>query len=538
MPRTYDPNEWFADASFPKSGSDNSDAFWKQSPRQGPDGAYIKTTRKGVNVRAYAQGGTRQRGGSRPGLARFIPGKPGDAFYVVQQLDVLYTTGADVSQSSLSGRVVDLVAVSQGQVYVTQPGETIWVLADNTTGEDPPLNISGVMFSAQNIQKLWIVDGINYCVYSPVTGAVSLWTASAGSMPADSDNNTARLICTWRGRTVLSGLLLDPQNWFMSAVGDPTDFDYAPATPSETQAVAGNNSALGFIGEPVMTMIPVTDDVLLFGTSNAWWAMRGDPMAGGSIDLITTSVGAAWGLPWAKAADGTVYFFANRPGVFRMDPNSLSPPVKVSSAIDQFLVDMDTGNSHVRMAWDDRYALLHVFITPLDAPAATYHLAYETRLGAWWLDRFSNSDMDPLCCAVLDGNEPGDRVVVIGSWDGYVRIFSPTATDDDHFEIESEVWIGPFVTDNMDEILLKDLQAVLSEDSGDVTFAVHAGRSAEEAFNSTAVTDGVWVAGRNEDEAIRVAGHAIYVRLVSSNPWALEQIRSRVATTGMVRRRS
>lgn len=538
MPRTYDPNEWFQDASFPKAGSDNSDAFWKQSPRQGPDGAYIKTTRKGVNVRAYAQGGTRQRGGSRPGLARFIDARPGDAFYVVQELGVLYTTGLPVPQSSLSGRVVQLVAVSQGQVYVAEPGSGQWSLADNTTGEDPPLNITGIMFSAQNIQKLWVVDGINYCVYSPVTGAVSKWTATAGTLPIDASNNTARLIETWRGRTVLSGLLLDPQNWFMSAVGDPTDFDYSPATPSATQAVAGNNSALGFIGEPVMTMIPVTDDVLIFGTTNAMWAMRGDPMAGGSIDLITSSVGTAWGRPWAKAADGTVYFFSNRPGVFRMDPNSLTPPVKVSGPIDQFLVDLDTGNTHVRMAWDDRYALLHVFISPLDAPGQTSHLAYETRVGAWWLDEFKNHDMDPLCCAVLDGNEPADRVVVIGSWDGYVRLFDPTATDDDHFEIESEVWVGPFVTENMDEILLKDLQAVLAEDSGDVKFEVHAARSAEEAFFSPPITDGIWVAGRNEDEAIRVAGHAIYLRIQSSNPWALEQIRARVATTGMVRRRS
>lgn len=29
-----------------------------------------------------------------------------------------------------------------------------------------------------------------------------------------------------RPRIVLSGLMLDPKNWFMSAVDDPLDFDY------------------------------------------------------------------------------------------------------------------------------------------------------------------------------------------------------------------------------------------------------------------------------------------------------------------------
>lgn len=538
MNRTYDPNEYFDDASFPKAGVDNSSAFWKQPARPDEGGMYLKTTRFAVNVRAKSAPGTRRIGGTRAGLSRLINARVGDNNFIVQHLNTVYTTGDTLPQTSISGRVINVIAVSKGQVYVGVPGGGQWVLADNLTGEDPPLNFTGIMASAQNNQKLWICDGTNYCVYSPATGAVTAWTASAGAMPVDDDNNGARLTCTWRGRTVLSGLLKDPQNIFFSAVGDPTNWDYSPAAITQTMAVALNVSQLGLIGEPVMCLIPVSDDVLLVGCSNSVYAIRGDPAGGGQIDRVTDKVGMVWGQPFAKSADGTVYFFSNRTGVMRVQPSSLAPPVKVSGPIDQALVDLDTGENLVLMEWDDRFQTLHMFVTNLSEPTATTHFAYETTSGAWWLDKFANTNFDPLACTTLDGNEPGNRVVLIGSWDGYVRYFDPFAGQDDGFPIASEVWIGPMLTPNMDELVLKSLQAVLAETSGDVKYSVHVGRSAQEAFQSDPVLDGTWEAGRGQDEAIRASGHAIYVRITATNPWQLEQIRSRVATTGAVRRRS
>ena len=541
MNRTYDPAEEFQDRSFPKAGVDQSDAYWRQPARPAGGGSYFSSTRYAANVRAASGGQVRLVGGSRCGLARFVTNRVSGERFIVQELASLYTASDTVPQYSASGRLIQVVAVSQGEVYLAEPGDTIWVIADNITGETPPLNVTGVVFSAQNNQKLWFVDGTNYVWYNPVNGTVNLWTLTAGTLPEDEDGNKARLICTWRGRTVLSGLLLDPQNIFFSAVSDPNDFDYSPAEESQTQAVALNLSDLGLIGEPVMSLCPCGDDVLLVFCSSSVFALRGDPAAGGQVDRVSDSIGSVWGVPWAKDAAGWVYFFSNRTGIYKMAPTGTSPPVKISSAIDQYLQDLDTGTTHVRMAWDDRFETLHVFLTDLREPTATRHLAYEApnerRPGAWWFDAFKNEDFDPLCCCTLDGNEPENRVVLIGSWDGYVRFFDRTATTDDRFDIESEVWIGPLTTQNMDEILLKDLQAVLAEDSGDVTYSVHVGRSAQEAFESEPFLDGTWQAGRGLSEAIQAAGHAIYVKLTATTPWQLEQVRARVATTGMVRRR-
>ena len=86
-------------------------------------------------------------------------------------------------------------------------------------------------------------------------------------------------------------------------------------------------------------------------------------------------------------------------------------------------------------------------------------------------------------------------------------------------------------------MLLKDVQAVLAEDSGDVTYEVFVGTTAEEALASEAVESGTWSAGRNPVSFVRRAGHAVYVKISSQERWAMENIRARVAARGKVRRR-
>jgi hypothetical protein len=85
--------------------------------------------------------------------------------------------------------------------------------------------------------------------------------------------------------------------------------------------------------------------------------------------------------------------------------------------------------------------------------------------------------------------------------------------------------------------LLKDIQGILAETSGDVTYSVYTGTTAELALSSEPVDSGTWEAGRNSLSTIRVAGYAVYVRLTSTNQWAMEAVRARIATEGKVRRR-
>ena len=256
--------------------------------------------------------------------------------------------------------------------------------------------------------------------------------------------------------------------------------------------------------------------------------MQGDPMAGGNLSLVSNAIGGAWGIPATMDPYGKIYFFSNRTGIYTMVPGS--PPQRISQAIEQILLPVDTGANAIRLLWNDRFQGLHIFISPLAAPAMTTHLFWEQRTNGWTQDQFANNNLNPLACCIFDGNTPGDRVPLIGSWDGYVRAIDPTATTDDGTAIDSEVWLGPLNTEQMDEMLLTELQGVLGASSGDVTFSVYVGQTAEEAFASEAVLTGTLAGGRNLTQLVRRAAHAIYVQLTSTNAWAMEEVRLKVTT--------
>lgn len=447
-------------------------------------------------------------------------------------------------QLSQSGRVVTLVAVSQGNVFAANAGDTSWTAATNsTTGPiNPPLTTTLPIFSAANNQVLYFADGsLNYTKYDPATNTVTTWVASAGTLPIGTDSATARLICTWRGRTVLSGLITDPQNWFMSAVSDPDNFDYAPANRTPSQAIAGSNAPQGLIGDVVTALIPYTDDILVVGGDHSIYMMQGDPMAGGQISLISDRIGIAFGEAWVKDGVGNLYFVSNRLGIYSLIPGQ--QPQRISQQIDSTLIDIDTGSNSIRMTWDDVWQGFHVFVTPTAASAATTHFFYETRTGAWWTDTFSNPNHNPLATCQFDGNNPEDRVVVIGSWDGVVRFLDREATTDDGRIIIGNVIIGPIDTEQLDEMMLKNIQAQLGSDSSSVTYKILLGNTPEEALAMAdlnpfpAQLTGTFGPGMNLTGQIRRAAKFIYIMIIATEPWRMETIRGYVSTKGKVRQR-
>ncbi len=525
--------EAFEDLSFPLAGIDVSRAFGKQMPRPMQDGSYARTTPSGINVRAYEPSTNRARGAQRCGLSKYVAAQVGGSSGLIQCLHTLvgsgYTPPGGGSSLGTAGRVVTLVAVKGGSVFVSSPDQAAWV----TVGSG--LASSGVIHAAQNGLKLYFADGTSQRYYDPVLNQTRAWTATAGTLPEATDHSLPRLICTWRGRTVLSGISGDGQNWFMSRVNDPFDWDYAPLNPDPSQPIAGNASPLGLIGDMVTSLCPWTDDVLILGGDHTLWTFSGDPGAGGQIDLVSDTIGMAWGIPWCKGPDGTVYFVSNRMGVYAYRPGSA--PARLSQPIEQLLLATSTGTKTIRLLWDERFQGLHVFATTTASSTADTHLFWEARSGAWWQDSFTDADKNPLAVAVFDGNDANDRRPLLGGRDGYVRAVDPDATDDDGTAVQSSVTIGPMVTKDFDELLLKDIQAVLATGSGTISWAVHVGRTAEAALASSAVASGTWTAGRNLQNLIRRSGHAIYLKLSATAPWALEGVRCRLAAQGKIRRR-
>jgi len=524
------------DLHFPMAGVDRSQAFGRQPNRPAVNGQYARTAPVARNVRAFDAGG-RARGGSRPGLQKYISTRPGNVRYVTQCLGSIDVVGETPVQPSQQGRDNRLFAISQGNFYYVSAGGSTWTAATNGTGETPPLNITGLVAWTVCNQYVFFADGTNKVYYDPVANMLKPWVLTDGEFPVDSVGNFPRLICTWRGRVFMAGCLKDSINYYASAVSDPFNFDYDPPdTPvPQTAAFAGNVAPMGFVGKPITTLIPYSDDQLIIGMTSQIAVLSGDPYSGGSMDLVTNTIGMVWGESWAIDGTGVCYFFSNLNGVFRFVPGS--QPERMSQPIDNLLKGIDSGEYNILLGWEDRREELHVFITLLSTTLATTHYVWEKKAMAWFAVVFSNSDHNPLCRVHFDGNESSDRRLLVGSWDGYARSISTDALTDDGTDIESEVWIGPFLTNYGDSVVLREVQGILGETSGDVQYAIYVGETAEEALDSTAVATGTWTAGRNYTDVVMRSGYAAYIQITSGVAWSIESIRVIVGTQGEVRRR-
>jgi len=497
--------------AFPFKGINENYSFHGQPPG---------TCADALNVRAYDPDTGRSRGAQRAGLSKYLSGQHTGGTKTIQDLtSLVFVVAAAEVATTINWRNIKRVAVCNGSVQTF----TTSAFATPTSGSGALSSLANKIFSAPMFDKLYFADGVNEKLYNLTTDAVAAWTASSGSLPGTTYK--PRLIELWHGRIVCSGVRDDPHNWFMSAVGDADNWNYSPATTVETQAIAGNNSTAGKVGDVINTMIPYNDDLLIFGCDHSIWQLTGDPVAGGRIDRISDITGMSFGRPWAKTPDGAIYFWGSRGGLYRMIPGSA--PERISAdKIDERFADVDIENVMVSMVWDDRTQGLHVFISPLTAAAAT-HYYYDARNDSFWADSFASTNHNPITVDLFDGDDPTDRVVLLGGMDGYIRKIDVAADDDDTEDIDSYVVIGPVKLAQNMSFRLDEIQVLLGENSDAAKLEVYVGNTVEQAYNSTQVFEANLVAGRNPSKRPRRRGHAAYIKILNDDPdskWSYESM--------------
>ena len=517
MPRK--PEE-YTNLHFPFGGVSEHDAYSRQW-----DGTCVDAR----NVRGYDPATGRLRGGQRAGHSKYVATNFGAAIQHIQQIAV----STAYSGSGASARSVTAIAVAGGTVKTFTSSS----VSTATSGSGALSSTFPWIDSAVNLGVVYFVDGANAKKYTASTNTVATWSASAGSLPSNG-SDLPRLICTWRGRIVLSGLVGDGQNWFMSKVGDPTDWDYGPATTTQIQAVAGNNTDAGKCPDIINSLIPYRDDLLIFGGDHTIYQMTGDPAAGGSIDLVSDITGMAFGKAWCKDPRGAIFFFGSRGGLYVYAPGQGVEKLS-SKKIDERLSQIDLSTTVVKLAWDDRQQYVMIYCTPVDGSATT-HYVYDLRNNAFWLDEFADADHSPLSVMAFDGDDPGDRCLMLGCLDGYVRKVDTAAKSDDGEAIDSYVWLGPF-QGSSGQIKLRETRIALGGDSGPVSVDIHRGDSPESAFQSKAFNSFGVVAGNEIARSVGANGQALYLKLSNScvgQSWAYEsgQIRMEVSGSASGRR--
>lgn len=431
-------------------------------------------------------------------------------------------------------REVQQVAAAGGNWYkYTSSGFT---LINDVDGAAYTYNSNtNYVSSAAGRGLIFYTDGHRYHYYDPAKNAMYRWRSSTqGAIPP-----RCRLIEFWRNRVVIARSDDVPGAWHMSRFGNAFDWDQFPTIADAGAAVSSTTSKAGACPDSINSMVPITDDQLLFGCDRSIWRLSGDPGSGGQLDLISDEIGMSWGRPWCKDADGRVWFFGSKGGLYTFSNGQLQD---VSlGRVRKRLQDIDLATYYVRLAYNYVEDGVHIFVMPFTgSPTGTLidHYFYDKRTDSWHVDKYGRTNTDliqPTAVVVSDGDAPQDRAIHLGGEDGRVRVFGRDATgatplnDEKNattdVPIDSYVLIGPLADVRDDSAAaMSDFKAVLAPNYSGCNYEFY------ETDNAAHLGDpqqrGDLRAGRNASQLIRVSGDSIYLRLRNARDgetWSYEK---------------
>ena len=435
--------------------------------------------------------------------------------------------------TSESSRDYQLIAVSGGDVYTGRPTEG--ALRAATDGANV-VTTTGRIGLQSAFGKVYLCDGINanYSVWTASTNTVAAWTPDAGTLPV-SGATGARYIALYRGRIVLSGLIADPHNWFMSAAGDPLDWDYG-ATVSATMAVAGNNTDAGECPDIITCLAPYSDDLMFIGGDHTLWLLQGDPADRGRIDNISYQTGISGPDAFTFDPNGIFYFFGSGT-IWRMAPGGAPEPLS-RNRMDATFGNIDLVSNIVHLAWDSIRRGLFIFVVP-KTEGATTHYYWDERTDGFWKIAFPNAQ-GPTTVLAFNGDDPDDNALILGGFDGYLRKIDSAVKDDDGTAVSSYVLYPPIVAGGpLKNTRVNSITAILDASSDDAVLTTYAEDTAQGAIESATIRYARTISAGRTKILNRVAGNAVMIKIsnvVDEKAWAIENLLAEVEVIGRTRK--
>tara|TARA_R110000824_G_scaffold86938_5_gene214707 strand:- start:2924 stop:5653 length:2730 start_codon:yes stop_codon:yes gene_type:complete len=425
-----------------------------------------------------------------------------------------WNSGADEQGSS---RYQETLAVSNGVLSK--------MTASTSTTVDGSLTLSTTattIHSANFGVLVFFADGETARYYDPSEGAngtILDWTAANtyGILPKDS-NGGFPYIEAWNRRLIIFGLEEDTSNWYMCAKNNP--FDWKQQSNVTGAAISGRTSPAGLFpkGDRIYGVIPYNDDLVIFAGDRSMYQLSLDPAVDAQFDLITDTVGIAPGRAWCKDGFGSVYFFGNNGGIYKMSLNS--PPQRISNkSIDKRFENVDLPNTTVRLLWDSLMQGIHVFLTPVTTPVVTEQYFFDFRTEGWFPYKFADVSYQPYSVGVSELDEPQDQKILIGGSDGFIRKFNNALNTDDSSIFAGHFTLGPWIPreGSNTQLMLKRMDVVVGAGSS-LKCEVLSGIDAEDV-----VTDGRSIYStelsekRSNVHHPRAAGKALMVKVKSED---------------------
>lgn len=351
-----------------------------------------------------------------------------------------------------------------------------------------------------------IGDGRRYRVYDAANRTLRDFAAAVkGYLPP-----RAKLGLAHRGRCYLAAAD-NPYALYANRYGEVFDWDLGPIFEDAAQAVAGTTSSQGKVPERITALMPLSDDVLLIGTSRKQYALTGDLGEGGRLDEVDRSNGVAFGYAWCVGSNGLYYFSANG-GLWRR--TNQGAQLLSAGKVQRRFEDIDQRRNRIELAyrWQDR--TVHIFVIPLGRfEADIRHYVYEEPTEAFHIDVFGGGVLRQVTAvATLDGGSASERTLMLGFADNEIRRFSSSADDDDGVVISSHALVGPLLPqEEMREGVVQAVYGQLASDGGGVEVAVRASETADVPGPVVAVD--TLQPGRGYGATVPGAGAALFIEV-------------------------
>lgn len=343
----------------------------------------------------------------------------------------------------------------------------------------------------------------------------------------------------YRDRLVFAGQIDNPWVWYMSAVGDIFDWNYAGTGVGRAISGATQNQKAGQLGDPIKMLAAYSDEAMLIGCTNSMHIMRGDPANRGGVDLITDHIGIVGQSAWCRTTDQSICWLS-QDGMYQMVGGAEGRILAVSrDKIPQELLNLNTGTYRVCLQWDHQNNGIYVFVTHKTSGVGTGHWFLDWTHKGWWPMSF-HTDCEPWATTVAPLYAGANKTpVVLGCKDGELRQFDDSRDTDQlsasNNNITSYVDIGPFpIADatGHSEGYINEIEGAPAANSGDIDWSIRTGNTPEQAYNASVPTSGhcfgEWnTTGLNYKSRPHKKGQSAVVRIKNGENarWAIEHIK-------------
>ena len=287
----------------------------------------------------------------------------------------------------------------------------------------------------------------------------------------------------------------------------------------------------------------------------AMWVLRGDPQYGGSMDVLSSTVGVVARNAYCYGPDGELYFLA-ADGLYVLPPGANGFPKPLSKdRLPRELSALETQQYDVCMVYDRGERGIHIILNEITAFTERLDWWFDVRNGGFWPTKILGQSQPAVCLDYASASN-AESGPIFGSSDGWIRRFHRTQPSDRHGDTTSTysyVLIGPIAMGpDGGRGTLQELVTTLASTGDGALIQIFAGESAEEAVRAGTATGSTWdatgtpvwygtaSAGINYAEHFRVGANWITIRLSRANyskvRWAIESLRVQVQTGGAGRR--